>query len=136
MFFRLLTFCLLRSLSAFSNSFYLSFFSLLPLFLGHLMQSPIAILIFLTSISPPFSGHLLSAIFSSSIFLHDQPLYSSPIYLRTFLHSNLHSHFIHFLLSALLTPTIILTKLVFRKPGPSVVFLLVSSSLVYSCMPA
>ena len=51
------------------NSFYLLlFFSiLLPLFLCHLMQSPIVISVFLASSSPPLSGHLLSASFSSPI---------------------------------------------------------------------
>ena len=66
------------------NSFYLLlFFSiLLPLFLCHLMQSPIVISVFLASSSPPLSGHLLSL-----------PGFHLPFLLKTLLHSNLHSHF-------------------------------------------
>ena len=96
--FFLLTFCLVHSLSAVSNFFYLSIFCHSSPILSRslLMQSPIAVSIFLASISPPLSGHQLSANFSSPIFLHDQPMYSSTIFLRTFLHFILHSHFIHF----------------------------------------
>ena len=103
-YFLLLTFCLLRSLSAVSNSFYLSF-----LYSSPSISRPL--LIFLAFISPPLPGHLLSASFSSPIFLHDdQPMYSSPFCLRTFLQSSFHSHFIHLILSAFLTLTIIFTR--------------------------
>ena len=56
--------------------------------------------------------------------------------LKTFLHSNLHSHFIHFLLSARsLNSHDYYYQVVFAKRGPSLVVSLVSSSLVHSCMP-
>ena len=77
------------------------------------------------------SGFLLSiiaCIFSMSITSNAIPhrnlglprlqfastFWASALFLKL-LHSNLHSHFIHFLLSALLTPTIILTMLFFAN---------------------
>ena len=115
-FFLPFTFLLLRSLSAVSSSFFLSFFHSYPtLSRSLLIQSLIAISVYLASIYPTLSGHLLSASFSSPNCLHDQPIYSHQFLLRTFLHTNLHPHLIHFLLSALLTPTIILTRLFFAN---------------------
>ena len=61
-------------------------------------------------------------------------MYSSPFRLRTFLHSNLHFPLINFLLSALLSPTIILTGLFFAKLEPPDISLLVPSSLVHVCL--
>ena len=119
-----LTFCLQRSLSAVSNSFYLSFFRSSPtLSRSLLMQSPIPISVFLASISPPLYGHSSLPVFYLPYFAHDQPMQPSPIFLRTFLHSNFHSHFINFLLSPLLTPTIILTRLFFANLDFFVLFL-------------
>ena len=132
-FFIPITFLLLRSLSAASNSFYLFFFFLhsYPTLSRSLsMQSPSQF----RSSSPPFPLHFLGICslcqFFICHFLHmTSPCTPHQFILRTFLHSNLHSHFIHFLLSALLIHTI-LTTLFFRKPGPSlVVSLLVPSSL-------
>ena len=80
--FFLLTFCLLLSLSAVSNSFYLSIFfhSSPTISRSLLMQSLIAISIFLASISPPLSGHLSVSLLSfhpfsfiSSLNSHDYP---------------------------------------------------------------
>ena len=100
----------------------------------------IAISVFLASISPPLSRHLLSLpVFSSALYFYmTSPCTPNQFLLRTSFHSNLHSHFIHFLLSALLTPKIILTRLFFANLDLLllfVLFLLVSSSLVHSCMP-
>ena len=65
-----------------------------------LMQSAIAISVFLASISPPLSGHrsaLLASFLSPIFFQMTSPCTSHQFLLRIFLHSKLHSHFIHFL---------------------------------------
>ena len=117
-----LTFLLLRSLSALSDSFYLKKFY---------VTSPIAISVFS---SPPFPHHYLGICSLCQFFVSHLFSSAHQFLLRAFLHSNLHSHFINILSSALLTLTIILTRLFFRKPGPfPVVSLLVPSSLVHVC---
>ena len=109
-FFHPFTFLLLCSLSAVSNSsiFFHSFPTLSRLLL---MQSPLQ---FQCS-SPPFPPHIqasgLCQFIISHLFHMTSPCTSHQFVLRTFLRSNLHSHFIHFLLSALLIPMIILTRL-------------------------
>ena len=61
--------------------------------------------------------------FSSTIFVHmTNTCTPHQFLLNTILHSNLHSHFIHFLLSALLTP----------KPGPSPVSAIASIAFMYA----
>ena len=90
-----------------------------------LMESHIAISVLLASISPPLSGRLLSVSFSSHMF-STRPVY---IHLTTFLYSYLHSHFIHFLLSALITSTIILTRLF----SQTWIFRCLSVSAIVSC---
>ena len=102
-----------------------------------LMQSPIAISVFLAFISPPLSVHLLSASFYLPFFYMTRSCRPTPhqFLLRTLLHSNLHSHFIIFLLLALSTPTIILTRLFFIKIDFSCCFsvsAIVSSAFVYA----
>ena len=83
-----------------------------------------------------FWAPALFASLSSPNFFHmTNPCTPHQFLLSTFLHSIPYSHLIHFLLSALLAPMIILTRLFFRNPGPSVVSLLVPSSPVHSCMP-
>ena len=99
----------------------LKFFSfLLPLFLYLFMQSIIAISVFLTSFSPPLSGHLLSL----------------PVFFTMFLHYNLHFQFIHPLWSALLTPKYLLTSFFLAKPGPSSVVSLFGSCVIRASMYA
>ena len=85
--FILLTFCLLRSLAAVSNSFYLSFFSILPFFLGHFYCNNIR------------NFDLPHLHFTSNFWAVCQIS---------------HSHFIHIILSAFLTHTTILTTILTR----------------------
>ena len=113
-FFLHLTFLLLRSLSAVSNSFYLSFLHSSPTLSRSLsMQSPSQF----RSSSPPFPFHFLGIcslpVFHLPFFYMTSPCAPHQFRLRTFLHSNLHSQFIHVLSSALLTPTVILTRCVY-----------------------
>ena len=135
-FFLPLTFLLLRSLSAVSSSFYLSFLhSSASLSRSLAMQSPSPF----RSSSPRFPLNFLGIGSLCQCFIchfSTWPAHACAPHqflLRNFLHTNLHSHFIHFLLSALLTPTIILTMLFFDF---LLFVLLVPSSLVHSCMPA
>ena len=95
-----LTFLSLRSLRAVPNSFYmLHFFSiLLPLFLGLLMQPPSQ----LPSSSSPFNLHVLGLSSLCKFFISHsfhmtglcQPT-PHQFLLKTFLHFNFHSQFIH-----------------------------------------
>ena len=107
-FFHPLNFLSLRSMSTVSNSFYLSFFHSSPsLSRSLIMQSPSQ---FRSSFHSTFWASALFASFSSPIYFHmTNPCTAHQLLLRTFLHSHFHSHFIKFLLSALLTPTIILS---------------------------
>ena len=101
-----------------------------------LMQPPIAISVFLpASISSLISGYLVSLPVFVSHFYMANSYTPDQFLLRTFLYSNIHSHFITFFLSALLTLTIILTRLFFKSEPLPVVSLLVPSSLMHSCMP-
>ena len=100
---------ILCSLSAVSNSFYLPFLHSSPTLSRSLsMQSPSKF----QSSSPPFPLHFLGIcslcqFFICHFFYMTSPCSAHQFLLRTFLHPNLHSHFIHFLLSALLSPTIL-----------------------------
>ena len=81
-----------------------------------LMQSSITISVFLAFISTLFSGYLFALPVFLIPFLHmTNSCTPYQFLLRTFLHSNLYSHFIIFLLSALLTPTMIPTRLFFTN---------------------
>ena len=105
------------------------FFTILPpLFLGLLMQSPIAISFFLASMSPPLSVHLLSV----SLLYMTSPCTPHQFLLGSLLHSNLRSHFITFLLSAFLTPTIILIRLFFANLDLLLFSAIVSSASMYA----
>ena len=95
-----------------------NFLILIPLFLGHLMQSPSQF----RSSSPPFPLHFLGicslcqlVFFINHLLYMTSPCTPHQFLLGTFFHSNLHSHFIHFLVSALLTPTVIPTRLFFAN---------------------
>ena len=127
-----LTFLLLRSLSAVSNSLYLSvFYSSSILSRSLLMQSSIAISVFLASISPPLSGHLLSLpVFHLPFFLHDQPMYSSPISPENFPSLQHPLSFLPLSIISSLNSHEYSYQVDFRKPGPSpLVYLLVPSHL-------
>ena len=90
-----------------------------------LMQSPIAMSVFLVSM-PTFWASALCQFFISHFIYMTNLCTPHQLFLRTFLHSNLHSHFIHFLLSALLTPTIITSRSFFANLD------LVSSVFMYA----
>ena len=121
-----LTFFLLCSLPAVSESFYLHFFHSSPtLSRSRLIQIHFAISVsFFASISPLLSGYLLSLpVFHLPFFDMTSSCAPNQFLLRTSLHSNLHSLFIIFLLSALLPPTIILTRLSFANMDLLLLFL-------------
>ena len=109
-FFLRLTLLSLRSRSAVSNSLYLvlPFCVILPLFVG-LYLCPIAIAIFLASFPIHFLGiHSLCQFSISHSFHMTGPCQLTPRQglLNTVLQFDLHSHFIHLLLSTLLTTSI------------------------------
>ena len=115
-FFLPLTFLLLHLLSAVCNSFYLSFLYSSPTLSTSLNAIPIAMSVFLASISSPRSGNLLLLAIFHVPFSSTWPAQPDhQLILITFLHSYLHSKFVDFLLSALLTPTIILTRYLFAN---------------------
>ena len=112
---------------------------LLQLFVGHIQCNlPVAISVFLASISLPLSRHLLSLPFFHLPFVYmTSPYDHHPFRLRTFLHPNLHSHFIIFSLFSCLSSQDCSYQFVSRKSGPSpVVSLLMPLTLVHPCMPA
>ena len=111
-----LTFFLLRSVSTESNSFYLSFLfhSSPTLSMSLLMQSPSQ---FRSSL-PPFPLYFLDICSLCQSFLCHSVYRTSSCTRHQFLlrtHSNLHCQFIIFFLSALLTPMIILSRLLFAN---------------------
>ena len=124
-FFLALFFLLLRSLSAVSNSFYLSVFP----FFSHSFYATFNAIpqrnFDLPRLHFPFSicACALFANFSSPFFYMTSPRTHHQFFSRTFLHSSHHSRFIHFLLSALLTPIIILTRLLFANLDLLLLFL-------------
>ena len=122
---------LLRSLSTVSNYFSLSCFP----FFSHFFEVTFNAILHCNLCLPRFqfpSTFWASESgweFHSASFSYLQFFYMTSactphqFLLRTFLHSNLYSHFIHFLLSALLTPTIIITRSFFANQNPLLLFL-------------
>ena len=93
--------------------------------------------------SPPFLLHFLGIcsicpFFVSHVFYMTSLCTPRQFLLRPFLHSNLHSHLIHFLLSALLIPTIITNMQFFANLDLLLLFLCQCHrfELVDSYMPA
>ena len=135
---------------------------LLPLTLSHYVlyqQSPIPILFFsrnlpplsmsllmqsLSQFRPSFPLHYLGSYSRCQLFIYHSFQMTGPFQpaphqclLKTFLQSksNIHSHFIRSSLISSHNSHDSSYRVVFRKPGPSVVSLLVPSSLVLSCVP-